>query len=506
MNAPAAETAPSPVGRQVGCLVRNRLLMPSLGIGFGLLASAALTTTLLLLPGQLALLAGLNLAVLIFTAVMTGLLLHRVDTGLVRHLRQIRQWAMRMHRGDLSARVPVPEVGDCAELARDINRLGEEFMLLSYDMENQVNKQTERLEENTRQLQLLYDVAAGVNMANDLDDLLTCFLHTLMEVVHADAGTVRLLTEGGRMRLVATIGFDEKEQDGADAAPEEVKDEDDDMEMLAIPLQYRGRTLGVYNLFGSRSVLKSRSEGRDEMLRSLGQHLGMAIQKNHLDRESTRLSLMEERGQIAHELHDSLAQTLASMRFQARLLDEAVGRGDRTGYNKQINTLKATLDEAYGELRELIAHFRAPLDRRGLLHALDKIVDRFQSQTGIQTFLQKSCEGVDLSAEAEMQVVRVIQESLANIRKHSKAHNVRVLLRCDPDAQNYHVLVEDDGVGFEMRPVEGSEGEHIGLSIMEQRARRVGGTLRIESEPGEGTRVVLDFPRGDRQASLLAGN
>ncbi|MGB0721021.1 MAG: histidine kinase [Gammaproteobacteria bacterium] len=492
--------------RQPGCLVRNRLLAPTLGIVAGLLASAAFTIALLLSPERAVPMAALALASLVFTAVMTGFLLLRVDTGLVRHLHQIREWARQMHSGDLSARVPVPEAGDCAELATDINRLGEEFMLLSYDMENQVNKQTHRLEENARQLQLLYDVAAGVNMANDLDDLLTCFLHTLMEVVHADAGTVRLLTEDGRMRLVATIGFDEKDQDASDAAPEEVKDEDDDMEMLAIPLQYRGRTLGVYNLFGSRSVILSRSEGRDEMLRSLGQHLGMAIQKNHLDRESKRLSLMEERGQIAHELHDSLAQTLASMRFQARLLDEAVSRGDRPGYNKQINTLKATLDEAYGELRELIAHFRAPLDRRGLLHALDKIVDRFQNQTGIHTFLQKSCEGADLSAEAEMQVLRVIQESLANIRKHSKAQTVRVLLRCDPDAQNYHVLIEDDGVGFEMRPIDDAEGEHIGLSIMEQRARRVGGSLRIESEPGEGTRVVLDFPRGDPQGSLLSGH
>ena len=89
-------------------------------------------------------------------------------------------------------------------------------------------------------------------------------------------------------------------------------------------------------------------------------------------------------------------------------------------------------------------------------------------------------------------MLRIVQESLANIRKHAHAKNVRILLTCDLEGE-YLLLVEDDGVGFvETKPV-GSPGEHIGLSIMGERAKRLGGSLRIESEPGEGTRVELTY-------------
>jgi two-component system nitrate/nitrite sensor histidine kinase NarX len=89
-----------------------------------------------------------------------------------------------------------------------------------------------------------------------------------------------------------------------------------------------------------------------------------------------------------------------------------------------------------------------------------------------------------------LQTLRIIQEALANIRKHAQAHTVRILLRCQGQG-DYLLLVEDDGVGFEGPAPQGKPGEHIGLSIMEERARRVGGSLSIESEPGEGTRVEL---------------
>jgi len=89
-------------------------------------------------------------------------------------------------------------------------------------------------------------------------------------------------------------------------------------------------------------------------------------------------------------------------------------------------------------------------------------------------------------------MLRIVQESLANIRKHAHAQTVRILLTCNLDGE-YLLLVEDDGVGFlDTKPV-GSPGEHIGLSIMAERAKRLGGTFRIESEPGEGTRVELTY-------------
>jgi two-component system nitrate/nitrite sensor histidine kinase NarX len=91
-----------------------------------------------------------------------------------------------------------------------------------------------------------------------------------------------------------------------------------------------------------------------------------------------------------------------------------------------------------------------------------------------------------------MQILRIAQESLTNIRKHAQAHTVRVLLSTRGD-NALALLIEDDGIGFENAAKIGRPGEHIGLSIMEERARRLGGELRIESDPGEGTRIELNY-------------
>ena len=100
-------------------------------------------------------------------------------------------------------------------------------------------------------------------------------------------------------------------------------------------------------------------------------------------------------------------------------------------------------------------------------------------------------------------MARIVQESLTNIRKHARANAVRVLLRCRaPDS--YMILVEDDGIGFERSLPEGRPGENIGLSIMAERARHIGAELRIESEPGEGTRVELLFKPGRRLRGAAA--
>ena len=211
---------------------------------------------------------------------------------------------------------------------------------------------------------------------------------------------------------------------------------------------------------------------------------------------------MEERTTLAHELHDSLAQTLASLRFQVRLLEDLLKQGGGSeAAGKDVQRIRSGLDEAHTELRELLNSFRAPVDERGLISALEKVVERFGRETGIHVLFQNDCREPALSSAEEMQMLRVAQECLVNIRKHARAHTVRVLLSCRGGGI-YSLLIEDDGIGFEDPAREGKPGEHVGLSIMEERARRLGGNLRIESEVGEGTRVELSYqPQPDRSKS-----
>ena len=266
---------------------------------------------------------------------------------------------------------------------------------------------------------------------------------------------------------------------------------------MPVPLDYHGETLGSYDIFVARPGITGR-EDILELLATIGSHLGMAVAKQRSDAEARRLAIMEERTNLAHELHDSLAQTLASLRFQVRMLDETL---EQSAVDPQARgeaaRIRSGLDQAHTEVRDLLDNFRAPLERRGLISALERLQERFRKETGIATFFQCDCRQLDLSASEETQILRIVQESLANIRKHADAHTVRILLRCRVPGQ-YTLLVEDDGQGFDSPERGGHPGEHIGLSIMQERARRLGCELRVESEPGEGTRVELYFRPGSK--------
>lgn len=461
-------------------------------------------------------------ALLIVAIFLIALLLKQIRYNFLYPLNNLRKWADEMLDDNHSARISIKSQGEFTELFKGINVLSDRLETLTLDMQSQVSLQTKHIERKTHSLEIIYDVAASINNSRDLDDLLSRFLLTLKDVVHARAAVVRLLTDDDQMRLVASIGLDddlmEKEQlipsddclcgiaykDGKVHFQDSVTqcdkivgrsffdDKQDDIGMIAVPLQYRGKTLGVYNLFVSNKEFHNQEEIED-LLTSIGRHLGMAIDKARSEDEANRLSLMEERNRLAHELHDSLAQTLASLRFQVRVLDETLRGGKESDVWHELEKIENNIDEAYAELRELITHFRAPIDKRGLIPAVEHLIERFQYQTDISIFLQKEWNVLHLPATIEVQALRIIQESLNNIKKHSQAHTVRVILRSDTSG-DCSILIEDDGVGIKNVP--GSDvtlDDHLGLSIMHERAKRIGGTIRIESEPNEGTRIVLHF-------------
>ena len=170
---------------------------------------------------------------------------------------------------------------------------------------------------------------------------------------------------------------------------------------------------------------------------------------------------------------------------------ETLHQGDESTTWQQLEQIENSLDEANTELRELIANFRAPAFNQNLVDAIENIVSQFRNDSGIKTYLQKEWSSTSLGRETETQILRIIQEALWNIRKHSNAKTVRIMLRDCIDGK-CHILIEDDGIGINEK-VYGTPGEHIGLTIMRERASRIGGELRVESETGEGTRIVLEF-------------
>ena len=276
--------------------------------------------------------------------------------------------------------------------------------------------------------------------------------------------------------------------------------ERDCTELVAVPVQYQDRILGVYNLFLDRP-LAAMGEDMHDLLISVGRHLGLAIEKARLESEARRLAIMEERNLIGNELHDSLAQSLIGMRLQLKMLSEALARKDFGAARYEANGLRRAMTQANADLRDLLTNYRLKIDDAGLAQTVANLVERFGRETGIAVFLQNDCRAIALTPAQEIQVFFIIQEALANIRKHSGARNVRIMLNNEDDL--YTVLIEDDGLGMG-GPEQPPPGEHAGLAIMRERTARLPGQIVIESEPGEGTRIVLIFNAPPAAAPAVA--
>ncbi len=371
-------------------------------------------------------------------------------------------------------------------------------------------------------LEVLHDIAASTSDTHDMKQVLKRFLLTLTDIVGARAAGVRLLAGDDALELVASIGIDPEiiERDrllpsascicGRAGERDEVmflgdltscgyamgrdffSDTEQPLALIVVPLRHQNKNLGIYNLFVDAKKLEG-FRIYQELFTSVGRFLGMAIEKARLDQESKRLSVMEERTRLANELHDSLAQTLVSLRYQVRVLDDYLQKGHEAMAWEAIEKLENTLGEANAEMRELIAHFRAPLDTNGVIAGVERAVERFKRNADIAIFFQKNWPKRRLPPEYELHIIRIVQEALANIAKHSHATHVRVMLQ-GKDNRKYRILIEDDGVGLPEKMTKNpAAGENIGLSIMKDRARAIGGRLVVDSEPGEGTRVVLLF-------------
>ena len=193
---------------------------------------------------------------------------------------------------------------------------------------------------------------------------------------------------------------------------------------------------------------------------------------------------------------------MAGLKFQVRVLDDTLRQDNELAVWHEMERIEHSLDEANIELRELIADFRAPVTAHGLVPALRKLLSRFRKESGTETVLQNQSGELVLDGEAEVQILRIVREALNNARKHSQANMVRVLLSQGPHGL-LRVMIEDDGTGISPQVDDGAGDQHFGLAIMRERAASIGGNLHIESEPGEGTRVVLEWvPQAEELAAL----
>ena len=214
--------------------------------------------------------------------------------------------------------------------------------------------------------------------------------------------------------------------------------------LLAVPVAgsspFRGNLYLTENLSGGGF-----SEEDEDALVRFATQAAVAVDNAYLHRRVKELAAAEERLRIAHEMHDGLAQVLAYVNTKAQAVKEFLRAGAAEEATEQLDQLAAAAREVYTDVREAILGLRAAADPdTGLTEALRSYVETWQDHSGIAAEL--AIEPVEVSPRVELQLLRIVQESLANVRKHAGASRVEIQLAATRDG--LRLSIADDGVGF----------------------------------------------------------
>lgn len=255
----------------------------------------------------------------------------------------------------------------------------------------------------------------------------------------------------------------------------------------SIPLYFQEKPLGIMNVTGPSWRKLTGRELR--LLSTIAYQVGIAVERARLAEQSTRLARAEERTRLAREIHDTLAQELTAIALHLEAASTAM-RADparaEEWLSKALTLARGSLEEAR---RSVIDLRTSPLAGRALPEALGALARAFTAETGIR--VHADVQGITLPPSVEVELYRIAQEAFTNIRKHAQAREVDLKLR--PTGTRVRLRIEDDGQGIDRAGMR-RRTSGFGLIGMRERARLLGGTVRLQRRKGGGTRVVVSVP------------
>lgn len=261
--------------------------------------------------------------------------------------------------------------------------------------------------------------------------------------------------------------------------------------LLAVPvicrLPYRG------NLYLSEKIDDGTfTEEEQETLARFATQAAIAVDNARLHAQVHEMALMEERLRLAHEMHDGQAQVLAYVNTKVQAIQELLHAGQLDQADDQLDQLAKAARDVYADIREGILGLRTLVDEeRGLTGAIEHFANQWEGQVGIPVTLSLSPIPA-LGTEAELHILRILQESIANVRKHAQATSLAVDARID--GHELLLSIVDDGIGFEPEGLARTGTPRFGLATMRERADAIGARLDIRSRRRVGTQIDLRYP------------
>lgn len=446
----------------------------------------------------------------------------------------LKQALQKIQGGDFGFRVQRVGSDEFGTLAEGFNGMAAHLQSLYGSLASKVAEKTLELEEKRERLEALYEVTALVARATSLEDLAQDFSKRIMTIAKADGVALRWSGQGRqRYLMLAATGL-----------PAELVDAEQclsagdcfcgsptpDNALVVIPIRslpqgalrhcakagfetvvnvpicVQERSMGEVSLFFRARVAPSGAER--SLLEALTSHLASAVENLRLNALAREAAVSGERHHLSRELHDSIAQSLAFLKIQVQLMRDAMQTQDQAVMQGVLEEIDTGVRECYGDVRELLLHFRTRANAEDIEPALATTLRKFELQTGLVTDLDISGHGLPLAPDVQIQVLHIVQEALSNVRKHARASQVWLRVEQQPA---WVFEVRDDGVGF----VAGDgavDDTHVGLQIMAERAQRMGAALTVIASPGEGCCVRLTLasvhilPAADNAAATVASN
>lgn len=464
----------------------------------------------------------LQVAVLALAVLVAAILVYTGYVFVLEPVAQLKQAIEKIQEGNFDTRVDHVSRDEFGMLAKGFNGMADHLQSMYRNLEHKVAEKTRELEEKKERLEGLYEVTSLVANTTALEDLARGFIKSVARIARADGATIRWSDQGNRRYLMlAAQGMPQSLVDteqcidkgtchcgavvaesGLRVVPIQSVSDTSPLPcaragfrtVINIPVRLHERTMGEVDLFFNARV--EPTPALRSLLEALGSHLAGAMENLRLNAMEKEAAVSQERTYIARELHDSIAQSLAFLKIQVQLMRDAVRAGDPAEIQQVLEEIDTGVRESYGDVRELLMHFRTRTNVEDIEPALLTTLRKFEHQSGIKATLTMQGQGMPLAPDLQIQVLHIVQEAMSNVRKHAGATQVSLDVRQQPA---WRFEVKDDGVGFDAGDGEFDE-THVGLRIMKERAQRIGAELAVSSAPGRGSSIVLTLPPPTRSA------
>lgn len=260
----------------------------------------------------------------------------------------------------------------------------------------------------------------------------------------------------------------------------------------ALPLRRAGhRVIGVLCV-AAHDPGALAAEDEQHLLRLMTDHIAAAVENAQLHEEVETLAILTERDRLAREMHDGLAQVLGYVNTKAQAVKELLKASKVEDAIAHMDQLEASARETYDDVREGILALASDGRKRPLLQSLREYAERFSEMSGLHVDFVAEGSVQGMNPGVEIQLLRIVQESLTNIRKHSQAAQAWVRFKCERDF--LRVEVRDNGKGFDPSRVARGPRPHLGIQSMRERASAIGAAFAVNSQPGAGTEVSVELP------------